>query len=172
MNIIPTDEEHEVKSIDIIVSKGDEEGNIKYANPVFFKLAGYTQNELLDKPHSIIRHPDMPKIIFKHLWQNLKAGKDVKTFVKNLSKDGGYYWVFAYIRVANNPDGSFRNYVSTRRNMSSNTKSIIDSLYKSLVKAESLGGVEESQKVLETFLEENGGSLDSFNDIMQKLQNK
>jgi len=172
VNIIPTDEEHEVKSIDIIVSKGDEEGNIKYANPVFFKLAGYTQNELLDKPHSIIRHPDMPKIIFKHLWQNLKAGKDVKTFVKNLSKDGGYYWVFAYIRVANNPDGSFRNYVSTRRNMSSNTKSIIDSLYKSLVKAESLGGVEESQKVLETFLEENGGSLDSFNDIMQKLQNK
>jgi len=171
MNIIPTDEEHEVKNIDIIVSKGDAEGNIKYANPVFFKLAGYTQSELIDKPHSIIRHPDMPKIIFKHLWENLKLGKDVKTFVKNLSKDGGYYWVFAYIRVANNPDGSFRNYVSTRKSMSLNAKHIIDSLYKSLVEAESLGGVEESQKVLEAFLEENGGNLDSFNDIMQKLQN-
>jgi PAS domain-containing protein len=65
MGVTPTDVEHEVKSVDIVVSKGDAEGNITYANPIFFKLAGYTQGELLDKPHSVIRHPDMPKIIFK-----------------------------------------------------------------------------------------------------------
>ena len=171
MSIVPTDVEHEVKSIDIIVSKGDENGDIKYANPVFFKLAGYTQSELLDKPHSIIRHPDMPKVVFKHFWNSLKAGKDVKAFVKNLSKDGGFYWVFASIRVANNPDGSFRNYVSTRKNMSVFARETIEPLYKELVVAEALGGIEESQKILEEFLQKNSASLDTFNDIMQKLQN-
>ena len=60
----------------------------------------------------------MPRIIFKYLWDNLEAGKDVKAFVKNLRKDGGFYWVLAFVRVAKNPDGSFRNYVSTRRGAS------------------------------------------------------
>lgn len=171
MSVTPTDVEHEVKSVDIIVSKGNEAGDISYANPIFFKLAGYTQGELLDKPHSLIRHPDMPKIVFKFLWDNLQAGKDVKAFVKNLSKDGGYYWVFAHVRVATNPDGSFRNYVSTRRGMNSNAREIVEPLYKQLKEAEDIGGMDESVKILEAFLKDNGASLDTFNDAMQKLQN-
>lgn len=122
MSITPTNTEHEVKAVDIIVSKGNAEGDIVYANPIFFKFAGYTKAELIDKPHSIIRHPDMPKIIFKFLWDNLKEGNRVKAFVKNLSKDGGFYWVFANVHVAYNPDGSLRNYISTRKAMSSQAR--------------------------------------------------
>jgi PAS domain S-box-containing protein len=117
--------EHEVTSVDIIVSKGNEAGDITYANPIFVKLSGYSQGELLDKPHAILRHPDMPKIVFKFLWDNLKAGNDVHAFVKNLSKDGGFYWVLAHVRVAKNPDGSFRNYVSTRKQITNISKSVI-----------------------------------------------
>jgi len=171
MSPIPTDAEHPVTDVDIIVSKGDEKGDITYANPIFFKLAGYTQAELLEKPHSIIRHPDMPKIIFKYLWDNLKSGEDVKAFVKNLCKDGGFYWVFAYVRVATNPDGSFRNYVSTRRGMSAGARAVIEPLYKELLAAEQSGGMDASLPILEAFLKDNGASLDTFNDAMQKIQN-
>jgi PAS domain S-box-containing protein len=171
MGVTPTDVEHEVKDVDIVVSKGNEAGDITYANPIFFKLAGYTQGELLDKPHSLIRHPDMPKIIFKYLWDMLQAGKDVKAFVKNLSKDGGFYWVFAHVKVATNPDGSFRNYVSTRKAMSKSARAVIEPLYKQLLEAEKSGGMQESLTVLESFLKENGASLGTFNDAMEKLQN-
>jgi len=170
MSIIPTDVELEVASVDIIVSKGDEKGDITYANPIFFKLAGYTQAELLEKPHSIIRHPDMPKIIFKYLWDTIQAGNDVKAFVKNLSKDGGFYWVFAHVRVATNPDKSFRNYVSTRKGMSAGARSMIEPLYKELLAAEESGGMDASLPLLEAFLKENGGSLATFNDTMQNIQ--
>ena len=171
MSPTPTDKEHEVTSVDIVVSKGDEKGDITYANPIFFKLAGYTQAELLEKPHSLIRHPDMPKIVFKYLWDTIKSGKDVKAFVKNLSKDGGFYWVFAHVRVATNPDGSFRNYVSTRKAMSAVARAVIEPLYKELLAAEQSGGMDASLPILEAFLKDNGASLDTFNDAMQKIQN-
>jgi len=171
MGITPTNVEHPVTNVDIIVSKGDEKGDITYANPIFFKLAGYTQAELLEQPHSIIRHPDMPKIIFKYLWDTIKAGNDVKAFVKNLCKDGAFYWVFAHVRVATNPDGSFRNYVSTRRGMSAGARAIIEPLYKELRAAEDDGGMDASLPILEAFLKEQGGRLATFNDTMQKIQN-
>ena len=170
MSITPTDIEHPVTNVDIVVSKSDEKGNVTYANQIFFKLAGYTQGELLDQPHSVIRHPDMPKIVFKYLWDIIGTGNDVKAFVKNLSKDGGFYWVFAHVRVATNPDGSFRNYVSTRRGMSPTARTVIEPLYKELLEAEENGGMEASLPILEAFLKNNGASLDTFNDAMLKLQ--
>lgn len=171
MSPTPIDKEHEVTSIDIIVSKGDEKGDITYANQIFWKISGYSQAELLEKPHSIIRHPDMPKIVFKLLWDRLKAHKDIKAFVKNLCKDGGFYWVFAHVRTALNPDGSFRNYVSTRRTMSKSAREVIEPLYKELLEAEKSGGMEASLPILEVFLNEQGASLETFSEAMEKLQN-
>lgn len=171
MSVTPTDVEMEVKTVDIVVSKGDEKGDISYANPIFIKLSGYTQAELLEKPHAILRHPDMPKVVFKFLWDELKAGRDVKAFVKNMRKDGGFYWVLAHVRVAKNPDGSFRNYVSTRRGMSQAAREVIEPLYKQLIEAEAIAGIDESLKVLTAFLQENGASLATFNDATIKLQN-
>lgn len=169
MSTTITNEEHEVRSIDIIVSKGNKAGDVSYANPIFFKLAGYTQGELLDRTHSIIRHPDMPKIIFKYLWERLEQGKDVKAFVKNLSKDGGFYWVLAHVRVASNPDGSFRNYVSTRRKMSTSARKLIEPLYAQLLEAEKIDGMSGSLKLLKEFLSTNNHTLDTFNDYMSTI---
>ena len=165
----PTDVEHEVTSVDMIVSKSDAEGNITYTNPIFMKISGYTQGELLDQPHSILRHPDMPKVIFKYLWDNLKAGKSVNAFVKNLCKDGGFYWVCAQVRVANNPDGSFRNYVSTRKEMSEGARKVIEPLYAKLLEIEKSDGVEASEKALMDWLAENGQSAETFNTYMCEL---
>ena len=166
---VPTDVEHEVSSIDLIVSKGDAEGNITYTNPIFMKISGYTQGELLDKPHSILRHPDMPKVIFKYLWDNIKEGKEVFAYVKNLCKDGSFYWVLAQVRMAKNPDGSFRNYVSTRKAISDSAKETISALYAKLLKIEQEEGIEASEKALEAFLAENGQSFDTFNEFMRQL---
>ncbi|UFS61745.1 PAS domain-containing protein [Sulfurimonas sp. HSL-3221] len=165
----PTDVEHEVTDVDMIVSKADAEGNITYTNPIFMKVSGYSQGDLLDQPHAILRHPDMPKAIFKYLWENIKAGKDVYAFVKNLCKDGGYYLVLAQVRMAKNPDGSFRNYVSTRRRMTQKAREVILPLYAKLLEIEKSEGVEASEKALMDFLAENGQSADTFNDFMQSL---
>jgi len=165
-----TDIEKEVTSIDLIVSKSDEKGNITYVNPIFMKISGYTQGELYDKPHSILRHPDMPKVIFKYLWENLKDGNDVIAYVKNLCKDGSYYWVLATVKTAKNPDGSFRNYMSTRKCITQNAKETIETLYSKLLDAEKSIGEEASEEMFNTFREDNNlTDSKSFNAFMQNL---
>jgi len=165
----PTNVEHEVTPIDMIVSKSDENGDITYVNPIFMKISGYSQGELLEKPHSILRHPDMPKAVFKYLWDNLKNDKEVNAYVKNLCKNGEFYWVLAQVRIAKNPDGSFRNYVSTRRSVSPKAKEAISALYSKLLEIEKSEGVDASTQALLAFLEENGASPETFNDFMDTL---
>jgi len=163
----PTNVENIVGSTDLIVSKSDAEGNITYTNPIFMKISGYSQGDLLDKPHAILRHPDMPKVVFKYLWSNLKEGRDVIAFVKNLCKDGSFYWVLATVKMAKNPDGSFRNYMSTRRGITDAAKSAIVPLYAKLLEIEKSDGVEASEKALNAFLAEKGVTdSDSFNKLM------
>lgn len=167
---VANDTEREVTAVDLIVSKADAEGNITYVNPIFIKISGYTQGELLGKPHAILRHPDMPKVIFKYLWDNIKEGRDVVAYVKNLCKDGSYYWVLATVKMAKNPDGSFRNYMSTRRRATEEAKKTIGELYAKLLEAEKNEGIEASQALFDTFREENGlNDTESFNAYMQKL---
>ena len=162
----PIDNEIILKSVDIVVSKSDEEGNIEYANPIFYKLSGYNKRELTFAPHSILRHPDMPKAVFKLLWDELKKGNEVNAFVKNLTKDGSFYWVLAYVRPAFNPDGSLRNYVSTRKAMSQNAREVIEPFYKKLLELEKTDGIEASEKALMNLLDNR-----AFNDVMLEIQN-
>jgi len=162
---VPTDNEITVTPVDIVVSKADEDGDIIYANPIFYKLSGYSKKELTNAPHSILRHPDMPKIVFKYLWDELKKGNEVNAFVKNITKDGSFYWVIAYVRPAVNSDGSLRNYVSTRKTMSSNARKVIEPLYKKLLDLEETGGVEASEKALMEVLDGK-----PFNDVMNSIQ--
>jgi len=162
---VPTDNEIAVTPVDIVVSKADEDGDIIYANPIFYKLSGYSKKELTNAPHSILRHPDMPKVVFKYLWDELKKGNEVNAFVKNMTKDGSFYWVIAYVRPAVNPDGSLRNYVSTRKAMSPNARKVIEPLYKKLLELEETGGVEASEKALMEVLDGK-----PFNDVMNSIQ--
>ncbi len=162
--------EKEMTNIDLIVSKSDKEGLITYVNPIFVKISGYSQGELLEQPHSILRHPDMPKVVFKYLWDNLNKGEDVIAYVKNLCKNGNYYWVLATVKMAKNPDGSFRNFMSTRRCITQAAKETISALYAQLLKIEKEDGFEASQKAFEEFLTANkiNNTLE-FNTFMQNI---
>ena len=98
---------------EVIVSETDEKGKILYANDDFCKICGYSKDELIGKPHNIVRHPDMPKVAFKDLWQTIKAGRVWQGIVKNLAKNGDYYWVNAKVFPSKREDGGVK-YVSVR----------------------------------------------------------
>ena len=116
----------------MIVSETDMKGNILYANNDFCKIAGYTKDELIGQPHNIVRHPDMPKVAFKDLWETIKSGKVWKGIVKNKTKDGRYYWVNATAYPSKNSKGELR-YVSIRIKPTDDEINNAISLYKTLV---------------------------------------
>ena len=158
----PTGEERFLKEDDFIVSKTDLKGRIIYGNKMFIKISGYTENELLGAPHSILRHPDMPKIVFKLLWDRIQNKQEIFAYVKNLCKDGGFYWVLANVTATIAPDGSIRDYHSVRRKPSQKAMEVIPDLYAQLLEAERSGGMEASNQLLNDILKQKGVSYDEF----------
>ena len=100
---------------EIIVSKTNLTGHITYANRTFLKIAGYEEKEIMGQPHSIIRHPDMPRCVFKYLWDTLEARKEIFAFVVNRAKCGDHYWVFAHVTPSYDETGKVTGYHSSRR---------------------------------------------------------
>lgn len=98
----------------LIVSRTDLAGVITHANDAFVEMSGYEREALIGQPHHILRHPDMPKIAFQGLWDDLIAGKKWHGYVKNLRQDGAYYWVYA-TAVPNIRNGKTVGYTSVRR---------------------------------------------------------
>lgn len=158
----PNRTEKSLKEDDFIVSKTDLKGKIIYGNKMFIKISGYAESELLDSPHSILRHPDMPKVVFKLLWERIQDKKEIFAYVKNLCKDGSYYWVYANVTASLDERGNIRDFHSVRRKPSSNAMDIIPELYTSLLREEKRAGVDASQKLLEQVLKEKGADYDSF----------
>jgi PAS domain S-box-containing protein len=113
--IRPTDVEVHFNTADIIVSKTDLKGKITYANTVFCAVSGYSLPELIGAPHSLIRHPDMPRAVFKLLWDTIQERREVFAYVKNLAKSGAYYWVFAHMTPSYGRDGKMIGFHSNRR---------------------------------------------------------
>lgn len=147
---------------EIIVSKTDTKGNVTYGNELFLKLAGYSEKDILHKPHNIVRHPDMPKIIFKLLWNYLQSGKEIYAYVVNKAKNGDYYWVFANVTPSYDNNGKVVGYYSVRRKPTEKALNIIKPLYKQLLSAEKSGGVAASEKIINELLAKNGGRYDKF----------
>jgi len=162
------DKEHFLNKDDFIVSKTDIKGNIIYGNEVFTKMSGYEASELIGANHNLIRHPDMPKIAFKVVWDLIKQKKEFFGFVKNLVKDGSYYWVFAYITPDLDKNGNILSYTSIRRKPLKSAVDTIIPIYKLLLEAEQRGGISESQKVLDTFLKEHEVTYEEFVINLQK----
>lgn len=98
----------------LIVSTTDTAGVITHVNRSFVEMSGYEEEELIGAPHSILRHPDMPPAAFKDLWDTVNKGVKWQGFVKNLRKDGGYYWVKATV-IPNVRNGEVMGYTSVRR---------------------------------------------------------
>ncbi|KIZ46850.1 MULTISPECIES: PAS domain-containing protein [Rhodopseudomonas] len=100
---------------DIIVSKTDTKGRITYANKVFAEVCGYSEVELIGKPHSILRHPDMPRCVFKLLWDAVQNGREIFAYVKNITRNGDFYWVFAHVTPSFDSERRIIGYHSNRR---------------------------------------------------------
>lgn len=100
---------------EIIVSKTDVKGRLTYANPVFMNLAGFSERELIGAPHSIVRHPDMPRCVFKLLWDTIMAGHEIFAYVINRSCNGDHYWVFAHVTPSRDASGNILGFHSNRR---------------------------------------------------------
>ena len=115
MAITPTNTERFFAEDDIIVSKTDVKGRLTYVNQSFCHIADYTEAELLGQPHSIIRHPDMPRAVFKLLWDTILDRREVFAYVKNLARSGAYYWVFAHVTPSYSDDGRIIGFHSNRR---------------------------------------------------------
>ena len=147
---------------EIIVSKTDTQGKITYGNELFLKLAGYQEEHILGAPHNIVRHPDMPKIIFKFLWDYLKEGKEIYAYVVNKSKTGDHYWVLANVTPSYDKSGRVVGYYSVRRKPTSRALSVVKPLYSKLLSAEKSGGMDASLKIINQLLEKSGGRYDKF----------
>lgn len=115
----------------LIVSTTDKSGIITHVNQSFIEMSGYTEDELINMPHSILRHPDMPAVAFKDLWDTVNKGEKWQGFVKNLRKDGGYYWVKATV-IPNIRNGQVVGYTSVRRKPSRNKVNDCIKLYPTL----------------------------------------
>ncbi len=124
-------EETDVPEGELIISRTDFDGNITFANELFASISGYSVDELVGKPHSIVRHPDMPKSIFKELWITLKNEEIWKGYVKNIRKDGGYYWVYAEVS-AMQKDNKLVGYKSMRSPINKESKKLYQDRYDEL----------------------------------------
>jgi PAS domain S-box-containing protein len=134
---VPTDTEVFFDPEDIIVSKTDLKGRLTYVNRTFCQIAGYTERELLGQPHSLIRHPDMPRAVFKLLWDTIQNGREVFAYVKNMTKTGDFYWVFAHVTPSFDVDGKIAGFHSNRRVPDRTVVSnVIAPLYADLLRAE------------------------------------
>ena len=157
----------EMKQNDFIISKTDLKGRITYVNRIFMEMADYTEAELLGKPHSIIRHPDMPKAVFKLLWDMIQNNEEIFAYVINKTKNGDDYWVYANITPSFNEKGNKVGYYSVRRQPNKEALDIIIPLYKKMLSAEKAGGVTAGTKILTDLLNEKGVS---YNELIINIQ--
>ncbi|WP_440120522.1 PAS domain-containing protein [Tenacibaculum sp. Ill] len=168
------DEEVQWDKTKTIVSKTDVYGTILYANDVFSNTCEYSTIELVGEPHNIIRHPDMPKVAFKVLWDALKKGENFHAIVKNLTRTGRYYWVITDFTIDKDEDGKIVGYTARRKAVPDGVVKKIEPIYKTLLDIEKLKGEKASEMYFDAYLKEEVGKtynefvVDLFNEELSK----
>ena len=129
---------------DFIVSKTDLKGRITYGNRIFIEFSGFSEPELLGAPHNLIRHPDMPRGVFKFLWDTLEQKNECFAYVKNMAKDGSFYWVFANITPDFDSNGQVNGYLSVRRAPKRSAVDVLTGVYKMMLVEEERVGARDA----------------------------
>jgi PAS domain S-box-containing protein len=164
--ITPTSVERSMRSDDFIVSKTDLKGRVVYGNRIFIEFSGYSEAELLGKQHNIIRHPDMPRAVFKLLWDSIQAKQECNAYVKNMARDGSFYWVFANVTPDLDSKGNVTGYFSVRRKPKASGVAVVSGLYRAMLEAEQRAGAKDaisaSTRILTNLLAEKGLSYDEL----------
>jgi PAS domain S-box-containing protein len=158
-DIKPTSQEVFFDRDRFIVSKTDLKGRLTYVNRAFREISHYSAKELIGAPHSIVRHPDMPRAVFKFMWDRLLEGHEVFAYVKNITKLGDHYWVFAHVTPSFDAAGSFLGFHSNRRAPDRRVLSeTIMPIYDALLKTEN--ATQNAKQALAT-------SYQQFSEIVQ-----
>lgn len=143
-SVQPAARERVMRETDFIISKTDCKGVIRYGNRIFVEYSGYTEAELLGKPHNIIRHPDMPRGVFKFLWDSLLAERECFAYVKNMARDGSFYWVFANVTPSYDARGQVEGYFSVRRAPKRAAVDAMAEVYQLMLKEEQQAGARDA----------------------------
>jgi len=163
--ITPTHVETKLNKEDFIVSKTDSKGIITYCNQIFIEISGYAEHELIGIQHNIIRHPDMPRGVFHLLWQTIQKGEEFFGYVKNMRKDGGFYWVYANVTPRFSENNN-KGYYSVRRKPSQQGIDLVAPIYAEMLAAEkkigSKDGIAASCEILNSRLTELGTTYEAF----------
>jgi len=162
------DEEIKLNPKRYIVSKTDPRGYIEYGNDYFVEISGYTESELIGKPHSIVRHPDMPKVVFKMMWDRINKAQNIMAIVKNLAKDGRYYWVITEFEPKlDSITNEILSHTAFRKAAPQQAVDAVIPLYAKLLEIEENGGVEASELYLRGYLESQHLTYDQLiNDLV------
>ena len=163
----PTGEERTFAADELIVSKTDRRGLITYANDVFLRVGAFSRDEVIGQPHNIIRHPEMPRAVFKLLWDTLGAGEEIFAYINNLASDGGHYWVLAHVTPSRGADGRVVGYHSSRRKPSAAAVRRVLPVYTRLLAEErrhptARAAVDASSRLLADLLAEQGQGYEEF----------
>ena len=170
---LPTQKEIIFSEKEPIFSRTNEQGEITYSNAYFQKISGYSEEELLGANHNIVRHPDMPKAIFFFMWQRLKKGKGLKAVVKNLAKNGDYYWVITKFSIGE-VDGKII-YSAKRTPAPRKLVEHFEPIYAKMVELEELAmddneGMKHSLEYFTELLNKAGKDYDTYvDDIVSKF---
>lgn len=152
----------------LIVSKTNLKGHIQYANKIFIDISGYVEKDLIGAPHAILRHPDMPRSVFKLMWERIEGGEEIFAYVVNRCANGDHYWVLAHVTPSFNADGQVQGYHSNRRVPNRQVlDDVIIPLYQSLSREEEShqsrkDGMNAAYQTLHTMLKDKGVSYDEF----------
>ena len=164
--IKPTINEHIFPEDKILVSKTNAKGIITYCNHSFLEISGYSESELLGKQHNIVRHPDMPGVIFSLLWESLQSNREFNGYIKNVAKDGGYYWGFTNITPSFSTNNELLGYYSVQRKTEPEKLNYIQNLYLELLEIEqqstSKNAINESRYKLDSVLNGREMGYDEF----------
>jgi PAS domain S-box-containing protein len=165
--VAPTGEARTFAPDELIVSKTDLRGVITYANDVFLRISRYELDEVLGRPHNLIRHPEMPRAVFALLWQTLSEGRELFAYINNLASDGAHYWVLAHVTPSYSADGAVIGYHSNRRRPSPGAIRTVTPLYRRLVEEErrhptAKAAVAASSRLLDELVAAEAGSYEEF----------
>jgi PAS domain S-box-containing protein len=165
--ITPSGREVYFDKDEIIVSKTDLTGKITYANHVFMKVSGYEEAELLGAPHSLLRHPGMPRAVFKQAWDRILAGHEIFAYVNNLARNGDNYWVLAHMTPSFGRDGKIIGFHSMRRVPDRDKIAKAEAVYNGLLAEERrhtdrAAGLQSSFAMLTSTLQSLGKSYDEW----------
>ncbi|MGE5313513.1 MAG: PAS domain-containing protein [Acidobacteriota bacterium] len=142
-HVAPTNQFREMREEDFIVSKTDLKGRITYCNKIFIEFSKYSADELIGVQHNIVRHPFMPRSVFKMLWDTIQNRGEIFAYILNMAKDGSGYWVFANVAESTDETGRPIAYYSVRRKPKAAGVKAVTEIYREMTEIERRVGTKD-----------------------------